>query len=157
MVVYLYAFARIDLLFHVPNGSSGPGDYSKGSGVPEKTYSPEEIEKLIDSMGVPHQIKDRETQSELGTVQAVFFSSDWKGGEEPRGVWTQARDFEESYFPSRPERVTRRQTILEAIRPQRPVRQSTYFLSSEPDNREYDTGVIEPEYDTNRTAKLPQS
>ncbi|KAM0276612.1 hypothetical protein ACHAQH_006569 [Verticillium albo-atrum] len=152
MVVYLYAFARIDLLFHVPNGSSGPGDYSKGSIAPEKDYSPEEIEKLIVGMGVPHQIKNREDQIEQGTVQAVFFTSTWKGGEEPKGAWMPARDPDDDYIPSRPERVTRRQTMLEAIRPQRPIRQSTYPLVLEPDNREYDTGTVEPQYDTSRAA-----
>ena len=30
LVVYLYAILRVDLRFHVPNGSSGPGDYVAG-------------------------------------------------------------------------------------------------------------------------------
>jgi hypothetical protein len=32
MVVYLYAAVRVDQRFYVPNGSSGPGDYSVGKG-----------------------------------------------------------------------------------------------------------------------------
>lgn len=31
LVVFIYAVTRIDLLFHVPNGSNGPGDYGAGS------------------------------------------------------------------------------------------------------------------------------
>jgi hypothetical protein len=33
IVVYVFAIARFDRRFHVPDGSSGPGDYSKGAGV----------------------------------------------------------------------------------------------------------------------------
>ena len=33
IVVYMYGIARFDRRFHVPNGSSGPGDYSKGLGL----------------------------------------------------------------------------------------------------------------------------
>jgi len=33
IVVYMYGLARFDRRFHVPNGSAGPGDYSKGLGL----------------------------------------------------------------------------------------------------------------------------
>lgn len=48
VVVYAYAVARFDRRFYVPDGSSGPGDYSgvkKGSGSTAESTAPESGEK----------------------------------------------------------------------------------------------------------------
>ncbi|KAK4452688.1 putative family c-likeg-protein-coupled receptor protein [Podospora aff. communis PSN243] len=46
VVVYMYGLARFDHRFHVPNGSKGPGDYAKGSGLSinneEEVFGPAE-------------------------------------------------------------------------------------------------------------------
>lgn len=114
IVVYAYAVVRVDLLFHVPNGSSGPGDYSKDTKpTPEKkeAYTPEEIESLIDNMGVPHRILTGDEIGEYydpsGEVHAVFFGTAAPTDEE----------LDVAYVPPRPERVTRRQTVIEAFQP----------------------------------------
>lgn len=109
-VVYLYAFARVDLLFHVPNGSSAPGDYSKATTPEKKAYTPEEIERLIDGLGVPHQILPTDEYEAQTSVYAVFYGSAGPGPSDA------ALDAE--YIPPRPERVTRRQTVIDAVQPQ---------------------------------------
>lgn len=46
LVVYLYAIVRVDLRFHVPNGASGPGDYSGPNKVKGGATHVESEEKL---------------------------------------------------------------------------------------------------------------
>ncbi len=48
LVVYLYAIARVDLRFHVPNGASGPGDYSGPNKVKGGAKDADSEEKLPD-------------------------------------------------------------------------------------------------------------
>lgn len=82
IIVVMYALLRFDLLFHIPNGSSGPGDYSAGKyNDTEKArlLSREDIEDHIASFQIPHQIlKASYTQSTVTTgsehpIYAVFF------------------------------------------------------------------------------------
>ena len=39
LVIVLYVVVRVDRRFHVPNGSKGPGDYTRSNGVEEKERS----------------------------------------------------------------------------------------------------------------------
>ncbi|KAH8893899.1 hypothetical protein GQ53DRAFT_684534, partial [Thozetella sp. PMI_491] len=61
LVVILYAAARVDLLFHVPDGSLAPGDYSKGYRLDDEgkeKLTKDKIEEMIEDLGAPHQIFD---------------------------------------------------------------------------------------------------
>lgn len=50
IVVYLFAAVRIDLLFYVPDGSKGPGDYSRPvDNTVEKQSSPQEQDRDVAS------------------------------------------------------------------------------------------------------------
>ncbi|KAF9874389.1 hypothetical protein CkaCkLH20_07952 [Colletotrichum karsti] len=137
LVVAAYAFGRVDLRFHVPNGSSGPGDYSgdKDRG----NYSVEEIEHLIDNLEVPHQImRERQGPEDMEMVFAIFFATK-KDREKKDEASDDATVVEstadsggrvgETPLPQRPERITRRQTLIDAMRPPppRPQREPTMY------------------------------
>ncbi|OLN93271.1 hypothetical protein CCHL11_08328 [Colletotrichum chlorophyti] len=128
-VVALYAIFRIDLRYHIPNGSSGPGDYSgdKNRGK----YTVEEIEWLIGNMGVPHHImRERKGPDDMEMVFTIFFATKHKGLEykgnggrpdsgDASEASLEAKDVAESEaaLPERAKRVTRRQSIMEALNP----------------------------------------
>ncbi|KXH63303.1 hypothetical protein CSAL01_00920 [Colletotrichum salicis] len=129
IVVALYAILRVDLRFHVPNGASGPGDYSgdrdKGS------YSVEEIERLIDDLEVPHQImRERKGPEDMEMVFTIFFATkdtdkdkQKKEAGEGSDETSSGTNAEVEALPERPKRITRRQTLIDAInRPPRPPR-----------------------------------
>ena len=54
IVVALFAIARIDLRFHVPNGASGPGDYSGAN----------KVEDVSHQVGREHELADDESSPE---------------------------------------------------------------------------------------------
>lgn len=51
IVIYFYLAIRVDLRFHVPNGSKGPGDYSRGRAVQEKNTVQEAGTESITEVG----------------------------------------------------------------------------------------------------------
>ncbi|TIC97302.1 hypothetical protein CH35J_007755 [Colletotrichum higginsianum] len=117
VVVGLYAIMRVDLRFHVPNGSSGPGDYS---GDEKKSdYTVEEIERLIGGLEVPHQImRERKGPEDMEMVFTIFFAT--KKDENPKETEKMGETevkVEEATLPERPKRITRRQTLIDAIKP----------------------------------------
>lgn len=73
LVLALYAAARIDLRFHVPDGAAGPGDYAAGVIRPGRvgTKTVEEIQADIEAIGVPYQI--------LGSSAATTAAAEEKG------------------------------------------------------------------------------
>ncbi|TDZ39569.1 hypothetical protein C8035_v005349 [Colletotrichum spinosum] len=122
IVVAAYACGRVDLRFHVPNGSSGPGDYS---GNKDKSgYSVGEIERLIDDLEVPHQImRERKGAEDMEMVFAIFFAT--KKEKEKQSdeslddktiVEGESQQPSEVLLPDRPTRVTRRQTVIDAFK-----------------------------------------
>lgn len=126
-VVALYAFLRIDLLFHVPNGSSQPGDYSAASraGRDEKGswLSREEIEEVISQSGVPHQIlkpsyskynMGQRSSSGTEAVIALFYPGT-EGGANASGADMQT-ETTQGVLPPRPNnRVSRRASVMDAL------------------------------------------
>lgn len=54
MVVALYALARFDLRFHVPDGCTGPGDYSRGG--PPGTDLEDDKERLVEEVDVKMRV-----------------------------------------------------------------------------------------------------
>ncbi|KAL0940221.1 uncharacterized protein CTRU02_202984 [Colletotrichum truncatum] len=129
LVIAAYAFGRVDLRFHVPNGSSGPGDYSgdKSKG----NYTVEEIERLITDLEVPHQImRERKGPEDMEMVFTIFFATknkDKDEKEEHSGISDDAtvvgsntedgsRRLGDMPLPERNKRITRRQTIIDAFR-----------------------------------------
>ncbi|KAF6834660.1 hypothetical protein CPLU01_04754 [Colletotrichum plurivorum] len=158
LVVAAYAFGRVDLRFHIPNGSSGPGDYSgdKDRG----NYSVEEIERLIDNLDVPHQImRERKGPEDMEMVFTIFFATkkDEKDAEKD-GIADDttvvgSNTYETPALPERPKRITRRQTLIDALR-QPPARQETQ-PTSYPDM----AGFYSPDYaqaDGGKTPRRPQ-
>ncbi|KAK2001336.1 hypothetical protein LX36DRAFT_570407 [Colletotrichum falcatum] len=140
LVVALYAILRVDERFHIPDGSSGPGDYS-GDKL-RGQYSVEEIERLVESLEVPHQImRERKGPEDMDMVFAIFFATKEDSGDGKRksklpDETAVEGDFGGLELPKRPKRVTRRQTLIDAIRkstysgggngPPRPKRPSMY-------------------------------
>jgi hypothetical protein len=156
IVVALYAFARIDLLFHVPNGASGPGDYSadKAGDMEEaagRAPSRGEIRDKLEKTGLRHQILKPSYSSSFmpaagpEPVFAVFYPSA-PGAAPPVG--SLAEDMaSEGQLPPRPaNRVSRRQSVVEAFRstasvsrgpsqprPPRPPRSTQSMYRTSPD------------------------
>ncbi|GJC91097.1 hypothetical protein ColLi_13935 [Colletotrichum liriopes] len=123
LVIALYAILRVDQRFHIPNGSSGPGDYSGDK--KRGHYSVEEIERLIDDLGVPHQImRERKGPEDMEMVFTIFFATkkNDKDNEKEKSEWgsdetTAGSNVKVAALPERPKRITRRQTLIDAIKP----------------------------------------
>lgn len=119
IVVALYALLRFDLLFHIPNGSSSPGDYSgeRYNDIEKaRLLTREDIEDRIVACQIPHQIlhaldsKDTAATSASQPVFAVFFP------QFPDVTGLQALAEEKGRLPPRPPaRVSRRQSLMEAV------------------------------------------
>lgn len=127
LVVAAYAIFRFDLLFHIPNGSSKPGDYSKnifGDTERDQLITRENIETRIAACGVPHQILAASyTKSTVDPrtgepVYAVFFpqgDSQALNKPDPEELEIEAK------LPPRPaRRVSRRETLVEYVQQRRP-------------------------------------
>lgn len=142
IVVALYAFARIDLLFHVPNGSSGPGDYSANkAGDTEKAVmlSRGEIRDKLEKTGLHHQIlKPSYTSSFMQTGTEPIFAVFYPSAPDAASLVGMAQDMvSEGKLPPRPvDRVSRRQSVVEAFRStpsiSRRAPQGTFGLPSQP-------------------------
>ncbi|KAI3397032.1 hypothetical protein diail_11267 [Diaporthe ilicicola] len=144
IVVAMYAIMRFDLLFHIPNGSSGPGDYSsKRLGDTEKAMvlSRGEIRDMLGQTGIHHQIlKPSYTSSFMQQngaepVFAVFYPS----APDAASLVGLAEDMAaEGKLPPRPaDRVSRRQSVMEVFRStssssRLQMRTGVYGLPSQP-------------------------
>ncbi|KAJ4415987.1 hypothetical protein N0V82_007013 [Gnomoniopsis sp. IMI 355080] len=132
LVVAAYAVFRFDLLFHIPNGSSKPGDYSIKE--PEDVEKPQiitrqKIETRIAASGVPHQIlysKNPIGPSGDEPVYAVFFPQ-LKGS---NAADAREMEYETKLPPRPPRRVSRRESIMEYVQQQRPSSTLGGFRSS---------------------------
>lgn len=110
LVVGLYALARIDLLYHVPNGSYRPGDYSASHKHPLKrslALMRHDIEEKLAHLGIKyktiitpisHDEKNEFVFAKLSIVKP-----------------TEAED-EEKQLPARSNRVSRRASLMEPIK-----------------------------------------
>ncbi|KAL8382157.1 hypothetical protein RB595_006103 [Gaeumannomyces hyphopodioides] len=69
LVIVLYAATRVDLLFHVPDGSSRPGDYSGRNAAADSGKRPVvtrgDVEDTLHGLGVPYEIVRRGRRSTL--------------------------------------------------------------------------------------------
>ncbi|KHN94381.1 uncharacterized protein MAM_07697 [Metarhizium album ARSEF 1941] len=111
LIVFVYAFFRIDQIYHIPNGSSGPGDYSANS-CPVRRWTPEEIEREVGKLGIRYEILTSRRSNKMAPVFALLYPSS-NGGpfqtvanseKELPGV---PREYENRSLPQRPRRVSR--------------------------------------------------
>lgn len=118
-VVVFYAVARIDLLFHIPNGSSGPGDYSRKPKPGEEDYeaallTKDEIEDEIAALGHPYEIVDSSGLGRDGSGRTIVaFSTRRMNGEKP------------VVLPPRPQAYSRVESIRGSVRSVRGSLRST--------------------------------
>ncbi|PHH60502.1 hypothetical protein CDD81_1592 [Ophiocordyceps australis] len=75
MTVALYAYFRVDLLFHIPNGASKPGDYSGNVDLNAKPqlWTTRDIEGAIDKLGVGYEILTSKQRNGQGPVLALLY------------------------------------------------------------------------------------
>ncbi|KAK0644280.1 hypothetical protein B0T16DRAFT_333538 [Cercophora newfieldiana] len=77
IVVYMYGIARFDKRFHVPNGSSKPGDYAKGFGLSvnkeEEVFGTEE-----GSATVEEKMDEDDTSGVVGHDSGVMAGPEWE-------------------------------------------------------------------------------
>ncbi|KAL8347814.1 hypothetical protein RB601_002873 [Gaeumannomyces tritici] len=86
LVIVLYAATRVDLLFHVPDGSSRPGDYSGRNAAADSGKRPVvtrgDVEDTLHGLGVPYEIVRRGRRSTLrptpdkAVVYAVLYADE---------------------------------------------------------------------------------
>lgn len=87
--VVFYAVIRVDLMFHVPNGSSQPGDYSRKPKPGEEEYeaallTKEEIEDELAGLGHPYEIVDSSGLGRDGSGRTIVaFSTRRMNGGKP--------------------------------------------------------------------------
>lgn len=139
LTVAAYAFFRIDLIFHVPNGASQPGDYSlnsNGKGTESRLWTPNEIEREISKLGVRYEILSTRGRNKQQPLFAMLYPGSAKGfvTVSEKGLPTAPQEYEEGVLPPRgAARVSRRQSLIEALRPERPPRanRTTLFMTRE--------------------------
>lgn len=145
LVVAMYAVFRIDLLFHIPNGASKPGDYSAGHKVKANKALSEmqyDIEEQLGLLGVEYENISGQMTTEGGTqiiIAKLYSTTPPPMPQTPSFGNTNDDGFAEVYTPPRPNRVSRRATLLEALGPYRPLRMTGVGP--------YITGPLEPEQD----------
>ncbi|KAK2009756.1 hypothetical protein LZ32DRAFT_564196 [Colletotrichum eremochloae] len=111
--VVFYAVVRIDLMFHVPNGSSQPGDYSRKPKPGEEDYeaallTKEEIEDELAGLGQPYEIVDSSGLGQDGSGRTIVaFSTRRMTGGKPVKL------------PPRPEPYSRAMSIRGSVRSMR--------------------------------------
>ncbi|KAK1992631.1 hypothetical protein LX36DRAFT_644460 [Colletotrichum falcatum] len=112
-VVVFYAVIRIDLMFHVPNGSCQPGDYSRKPKPGEADYeaallTKEEIEDELAGLGHPYEIVDSSGLGRDGSGRTIVaFSTRRMNGGKP------------VMLPPRPEPYSRTMSIRGSVRSMR--------------------------------------
>lgn len=155
VTVAAYAAFRVDSLFHVPNGASGPGQYcakkmggggEKGGGAKDKddgtplgtsALGQRDIERELERLGVRYEILRSGTIGEKGPLLALLHvdAADDEApapglGEEGAagagGVGgPRRRSHQDGMLPPRDTtRVSRRQSLMDVLRPARPRRSS---------------------------------
>ncbi|KAJ2898789.1 hypothetical protein MKZ38_003659 [Zalerion maritima] len=140
LTVALYALTRIDLLFYVPDGSSGPGDYSKkppAEGDEEKQgLSRDEVEREIRKLGVDHEVfKSHRGQTGRAPFFVLFFPEEPQRSADVDASLSDPTTMGGNYgaLPPRLSRVSRRQSLMQAMWPERPPRpdRATLYLTAE--------------------------
>lgn len=140
-VVAMYALLRFDLLFHIPNGASGPGDYAQGSasGDMEKAQylTREKIEEQIAAYGLPYQILAPSYSKgtvasgvEQQAVYAVFFphAATNSSIQQDMELANEEQMIPIALPPRPPQRVSRRESFMEVVqRRQSRARPVSYF------------------------------
>ncbi|KAK3933612.1 hypothetical protein QBC46DRAFT_368664 [Diplogelasinospora grovesii] len=132
LVVALYAVGRVDLLFHIPDASAGPGDYARGSAAGAGATI--DVEGKLLRPGVPYEVIGAGAGGADRLL--VTFSTTLHGlpsGEPPQA----SEKVTEKELPPRPDRVSRRTSLMTALRPQRPPQDGRDFPRDEQDSRSW--------------------
>jgi hypothetical protein len=119
LVVAIYAVARIDLLFHIPNGSNQPGHYSAGHRVrPKKGLAAmdHDIEEMLGLLGIRYETIIAPISSD--EHEFVFAKLCITKPDDPRPLETIEGEACNSpvYMPPRSNRVSRRLSLKESLR-----------------------------------------
>lgn len=144
LVVVAYAVVRIDQLFYVPDGSSKPGDYSAASAAAAVagrksigSLQPDIEEQLrllglsYEPIGVPLELEG--STKEGGAKKEVAFARLWRlsADEKPPSDVAALTGGNPAISAPLPRRVSRRQTIVEAVNSTRAgIRNSTMSFQS---------------------------
>lgn len=140
ITVVLYAIFRIDQIFHVPNGASQRGDYAGPSGVKgveSRGWTLNDIESEVSKIGVRYQILRSESGwSADKPLLAMLYPDSAINTLSVRetALPEPPREFESGSLPPRNlTRVSRRQSLFQALRPDRPPRadRATIFMTEE--------------------------
>ncbi|KAM3427381.1 hypothetical protein NHJ13734_009004 [Beauveria thailandica] len=125
LTVAAYAFFRIDLTFHIPNGASGPGGYSQhpnAENTKPRLWTAGEVMEEIGKIGVRHQFLS--PSSGDGNKQGPILALLHLDSTEHDGSVNAELQYEHQ-GPLRSARVSRRQSFMEAVMPKRPSRATT--------------------------------
>ncbi|TWU71326.1 hypothetical protein ED733_001202 [Metarhizium rileyi] len=135
-IVAAYAFFRIDHIYHIPNGSSGPGDYSWDASPGRKLWTSEEIEREIGKLGVRYDIMKSKSMGTSGPVFALLYPASTEqpfayGDKELPEV---PYSYGSGELPPRPRRVSRMDFFTGGgDHPERPPRskRTTMFMTKD--------------------------
>ncbi|KAF5135176.1 hypothetical protein E5D57_005820 [Metarhizium anisopliae] len=135
LVVAAYAFFRIDQIYHIPNGSSGPGDYS-WNGCPKRgLWTPEDIEREIGKLGVRYDILTSRGMNKKGPVFALLYPacSEQPFAHDNKDLPQVPPEYVEGFLPPRPRRVSRMDILTGSYSPERPPRskRTTMFMTKD--------------------------
>ncbi|PQK14570.1 hypothetical protein BB8028_0005g01010 [Beauveria bassiana] len=135
LTVAAYAFFRIDLTFHIPNGASGPGAYSthpNDGNTKPRSWTTDEVTREIDKIGVRYEILSSRRGgggNKKGPVLALLHldSTENDGSVDAEPEYEDQRRLRNA-------RVSRRQSFMEAVMPKRPSRAttSTMYITEKP-------------------------
>ncbi|KAM3527797.1 hypothetical protein MY4038_006180 [Beauveria bassiana] len=135
LTVAAYAFFRIDLTFHIPNGASGPGAYSmhpSDGNTKSRSWTTDEVTREIGKIGVRYEILSSRRGggvNKKGPVLALLHldSTENDGSVDAEPEYEDQRRLRNA-------RVSRRQSFMEAVMPKRPSRAttSTMYITEKP-------------------------
>lgn len=145
MVVAAYALLRVDLLFHIPNGASRPGDYSintKNAASRRKLWTPNEIEREISQIGARCEILKGSNDNKQGPIMAILYPASAEHAETDSDKLLQSsKEYEYGKFSPK-------EMPNEAHPTDRPWRASrtTFYMTKNPSHEDLSTAVSSPRY-----------
>ncbi|KAM3498120.1 hypothetical protein MY10362_008549 [Beauveria mimosiformis] len=128
LTVAAYAFFRIDLTFHIPNGASGPGGYSQhpnAENTKSRLWTAGEVKREIGKIGVRYEFLS--SSSADGNKQGPVLALLHLDSAENDGSVNAELQYEDQGW-LRSARVSRRQSFMEAVMLKRPSRATTSIM-----------------------------
>lgn len=129
LTVAAYAYFRIDLLFYIPTGAKGPGDYSilsRRNGLGPSPRTIREIEREIAKIGAPYQCLTPPAWTKPDALVVVLYASREHREATNKYQSPTIRNYDEGILSSRPKyEMELEETVINSTQLSRPCTADT--------------------------------